>query len=393
MTPAELATEGKDIEALLSEARSIGLQEPRRAIALAEAAERLAETAKDEAGLVRSLLLQGECWYHQALWDEARQSFLTALAWARHRSDATLEADCLHHLGQIALQEREIPTALEWFFRALETLGSDSDHPRLEILIHSGIGSAYGTAGRYQEAGEALAEALQVAQRANQDSLVLSVLGNSAMLLEASGNLTLARTRYEETLEQAIRQNHAVYVAQTQTALCRILTGLGQLGPAREHGQKALALADATGSPRQRILARRALGEVSMEQGFLDEAEQWLMEALELAEGERLRADWSALLHALGRLSLKQDEPILALQYHEAALTQAIEDGSAADQVREHRALAALCEKAGDLSAAIRHLKAQILAEEFVQREAAGSAFLAAMARLEWEKSRTEATL
>ncbi len=387
--PTPVRDSEEEIQTLLQEARHSLPHNPLHAIALAERAERLAEEREDEPNLASSLVIQGRAWFRQSRWEEARESFLAVLSWARHLGDPRLEWEALHLLGQTASRQQEIPTALEWLFRALETLSPLQD-PSGESEVRSTIGATYGLAGRYREAGEELQEALRLARASGRDATILPALGNTAKLLEVSGNLTLARSRYEETLELARRCNHQVFVAQTHSSLCRVLSLLGEFDRAQEHGERAITTADSLNHPHQRVLARRALGDAYAELGALEEAERWLMAGLELAEGEAMRTEWAELLHALGRVSARQGELSLAKQYHEAALTQAVENGSVADQAREHRMLAELCENEGDLPGAIHHLKAQIQAEEFVQRQAAQGEFLAAMARLEWEKSQTE---
>jgi tetratricopeptide (TPR) repeat protein len=380
--------EEEDIGVLLQEAKEALLEDPLHAAALAVAAERLAEEREDEDSLAQSLLIQARAAFRQSAWEETRENYLTALAWAQHRSDAMLEWECLHGLGLTALRQREIPIALERLFQALEVL-EPLGNPAGEAEVHSAIGSGYGMAGRYREATDELREALRLAQQVGEPRILLPTLGNVATLMEVSGNLALARTRYEETLTLARQCQHVIYVAQTHASLCRVLSRLGEYTQALEHGREAVTQADTLGNLNQRVLARRSLGEAFAEYGMLEEAEHWLMEGLELAEGERVVGEWTELLRSLGKLSARQGEWLLARQYHEAALHQAVQHGNVADQAQEHRILADLCEREGDLRGAIRHLKSQIQAEEFVRREAATGEFLAAMARLDWERSLT----
>jgi tetratricopeptide (TPR) repeat protein len=389
MRSASLQQNDRSPETLLLEAETIWQKEPSRAIELAEQAETLLDDSPNEPLLLRSLFVQAQSWYRVGSWDEAYESYTAALQWARHLDSTKSQGDCLHGLGLVAMCRREIPSALEWLFQALESRLACGDL-RGEGLTRSAIGSAYGAVGRYREASEAVTAALQISRGCGDVHGELNALGNAAMLLEASDDLLLARTRYAEVLELAQKLEIPAYVSQTHAALCRILGRLGELDDALSHGQEALRQAELLGRLQQRVVARQALGEIHRERGEIDRAEERFHEALTLAQGERLPQAWTNCLHELGRIALLRRETALARQYFEAALQQAIDEGSVADQATQHRALADLCESEGDLPNAIKHLRALVQAEDIVQRQSARAEFLASMARLEWEKSQSE---
>ena len=392
MTTVDSLLKDRDPEELLQEAEKLCLQEPSRAIEIAEYVESLLEGAETEGFFLRSLLIQGRSWYKLGRCDEAKENFTAALPWARQRDDPLSTGTSLYFLGLIALRDGEIPSALEWLFQARECQSASGDrHGEANTLCS--IGAAYGTAGRYREAGEVFAEAIPLARLLEDRSAELSALGGAATLLESSGDLVQARTRYEEILALAIAHRLDAFVPQANSSLCRLLSELGETEKALGYGRESLRFAERRGNIFQRIGARKALALVFRKRGELEEAERCLHEAMTLAAGEQFVGTWTICLHELGRIAALRHDALLARSYFEAALQQATDEGSVSDQALQHRALADLCEQEGDLPAAIRHLRALVQAEEVVQRQSARGEFMAAMARLEWEKSQKEDAL
>ena len=339
---------------------------------------------------MRSLLVQGKGWFALGNWSQAQESFTAALAWARERNDSLSQGACLYQLGLIVVNQGEIPPALEWLFQARERQSACGDRDG-EAQTLCAIGSLYGAAGRYREAGETLAEALALARELKNLRIELGALGSAATLLSTNGDMLQARARYEEVIALAEANGIEALLSPAHNALCAVLAELGEIEKALEHGFVSLRYADERQNLRSRAEIRKTLGAVYRKGGRLAEAERWLHEALSVAEGEPLVEIWTACFHELGRVVQLQGNDSLARHYFEAALQQAIDEGNADDQATQHRALADVCESQGDLPSAIRHLRALIQAEDAVRRQSARTEFMASMARLEWEKSQKEA--
>ncbi len=200
-----------------------------------------------------------------------------------HSGRAAQAFPYLIRAGQKAAAHYAHNDAITFFQQARTVAKHISPDPHQLVLIESGLGDVLSFMGRYEEARDAYQRAIQLSQRHDSPQVL------QASLWRRIGNTWERQGRYEE----ALKAIHNAY---------DLLRAVSEPPPA----ELAQVCSD--------------LGWILFRTGRLNEAHQWLLQALELAREGEEQAITATVLNRLGGLAFQRGDMRTAIQYTQGAL-------------------------------------------------------------------------
>jgi diguanylate cyclase len=297
-----------------------------RGLALANEARTLASTLDDPRLEAAALHAVARCHFYLADCMHALELLLQA---ARAYQEQGAFADVASVLAGVGLCQLRLGAAEDAVASLLRALEAAREHglATLETSLHNSLGSALLAAGRVEDAARHLATGVELARKQRDDSLLTKLRQNEALVAlhrgdaapgsgAAAKHFACARDLAQEALAFARKLGNRYDEAHCLGLVGAILRRL------RRDGESAAAL-DAT-----LALAKQ-----------LDEAHVY-----------------AATLLELGRLSAASDAALARRRYKEAI--ELAERINARNLIAEScAALSELCERDGDLAAALTHYK------------------------------------
>ena len=349
-------TDRAQVDALLALARTLQDDDPNRARALAEQAHPPAAARGYEAGVARSLHVQGHADYRLGARDRAQELYGRALEVSRRCGERAVEADCLHDLGLLANIRADYPAALAFHHDALR-LYEALDDPAAQAQTLNDLGNAHmgqedlGQALPFylESLGrrEALGDEAGVGCSLNNIGNVHAVLGDNARALDCyvrclevsrrtgatrlesrcQGNLTdiyIALGRPEEALENARAAHTLARRHSYRSDECYALIAQGSAHKAAGRAalavpplQEALALAESLSDRSCVCQSHLLLGEALLDVGELADARLSLSRAAEMAESLSLRQFLFRVFQGLSRVCKAEGDFQQGLAHHE----------------------------------------------------------------------------
>ncbi len=235
------------------------------------------------------------------------------------------------------------------------------------------LASIYEHLGETTIALDLALDALSIARSIGHPIRQGYALSNVGGLLAASGDVDTGVERLQEALLIFQNAKDDDGIAVISTRLSNVMRSAGRSAEALKYAQICCELAVRTDNEWAHSSALSVMAELERELGHLDIAEKFYRQALQVLTNETSKALLGSTIQvSLGNLLLKQGALAEATEVLNDAL-QRVEGNrvSAVTESNAHQALAELCEKRGELPAAITHLRrAQSLKDELAQREA-----------------------
>jgi len=185
--------------------------------------------------------------------------------------------------------------ALALWERALAAATNANELPRVASIQRS-IGLAHYWSGAFEEALSHYEAALDAARRAGDRPLEARVLIPKASCLQAIGRSDEARLAVMRCLELATELNDDALLARVHRALLLLYVWTGPAAKAQEHGQRAIAIAEASGQRTVAWSAHWALAMLAGLTGNAEDVRRHLGDAQRIAEELRspLLRVWTA---------------------------------------------------------------------------------------------------
>ncbi len=285
-----------------------------------------------------------------------------------------------------------------------------SDHDRaLDLLTHAlaameplgdlagrswaldALTSVHVSLGHYDQALELAAENLRAARvlgDVEREAWVRATIGNTYVEL---GQPELAVEHGDAALRLFAGLGHGAGQARAHIVMGGALTDLGRADEAQAHLRAALRLARGQGVILTEARALSDLGRLAHLRGEGEAALAFHRDALRLRAAVGNRQSQATSLIAIGRTLVGMGQPDDARVVLEEALEVAREVGAEPRQAQAYAALADACQAAGDLGAAIGHLRAYHTLHERLLSAQARSRIQTAEVRAEADRAQREA--
>ncbi len=277
-------------------------------------------------------------------------------------------AMALNNLGNCRRRDHNPLVAMDCYRRAreiYEALG----HERGISIVDNGIGLTYKRMGAYDNAYKVFRRSLERATSIGDDLGRSLVLGNLAEMFLDQMDLETAEEYIGESLKLSLKRHRKIGIAFNLNRLGRLKREKGKPKESEDAYRRALSIWRELGGHRHAVETLCNLAEVLQQVGREDEAEDVLRDAVEEAEDtgkpELLGVAKSRL--AEHRLAA-HDMGEVRVQLLEAL--EVLDDGGemGLEKANLHGMLAACCERAGDYSEAVEHLRRSIELERDFRR-------------------------
>jgi predicted ATPase len=208
---------------------------------------------------------------------------------------------------------------------------------------------------RYAEARRAAREGVRLGQEAADPSLEAQCWREIGMAAREEGDYDEAQEALEQALTVSMAVGDPVYQIHAMGNLATLYWYRGEYQQAVDLSLKALARCDEADLPLERRLPLGDMGAAAAALGDLETAQQCLEESLSIARQIADRTQEILCLLHLGWLFIRLEQPGEALEHLQAGLALAERIGSCAEQSRLHAGLARAHDLGGDGAQAMRH--------------------------------------
>ena len=185
----------------------------------------------------------------------------------------------LHERGVLARKLGQFEASRTLFLQA-RALFHDLGDRSMEARELNSIGNLDGRTGRFSDAVAMHTEALAMSRKAGDKAETARSLRMLGVLYRNLDDEELASRYLLEALDYVEERNRREAIA-LHGELIGAFTKLEDLKQADYHGEQAVRLAEASGSPPNRVNAFTRMAELRLLQGRIDEAEAWVGKAMD----------------------------------------------------------------------------------------------------------------
>ncbi len=273
----------------------------------------------------------GEAAYYQGDYDQAEESYQTALATATALASATLEADARLGIGAVYHARGALQAALSEFQQALTLAEAEAD-ARRQISALNNIGVAYEALGQYEAALAVYQQGLALATSRSYRRSQAQILGNLGAVYANQGAYDQAQTAYEQALAMYQQTGDRLKQGTALGNLGALYAETGQYDAALASFQQALALALELGDRPGEAVLLNNIGGLYENLGNSSSALDYYQRSLAMRRELGDRAGEARLLNNLGGLASAQGRYADALTHYQQALAIFAETGNRANQ-------------------------------------------------------------
>lgn len=193
--------------------------------------------------------------------------------------EVSWRAQWLHNRGVLERKLGRFDSARDYFQQSLELLRTLDDDIGVARELNS-IGMLHGRTGKFSDAMLVHKEALALARKASNPGEIARSLRLLGVLHRNLDDEELGSRYLQEALEYVEERNKREAIT-LHGELTKSLMLLGRLDEAEKNATQAVAMAEDSGSPPNRVSAYSRMAELRLQQGKLDEAMRWTERAFE----------------------------------------------------------------------------------------------------------------
>ncbi|MBV7329146.1 helix-turn-helix domain-containing protein [Chloroflexi bacterium TSY] len=245
----------------------------------------------DQGQLLGKLLTaQGRMAIHLNRPETTKALLEESLTYLRRAGSQTDLACVYYHLGDAAMNRREVVTAKQYFFDALTTYEANRGQAAIGLFYH-GMAWANFVLEEHEEALGYLRKALRVLQKEGPARILGWIYEAFGRLAHRRGDYQEARQYFEQGVIICQRTGYQLTLEGLLHELGCVMGDLGAYEVAMMHLQEGLSIAQTLDSPRAQTRHLAWLAYLAILQDKLSEAETYLQENLRLSH----RAGYAAL--------------------------------------------------------------------------------------------------
>ena len=277
-------------------------------------------TSRDEKrqAALRSLR-QGIQHFRVSRFQDALQSFETALALYQEVGDRAGEGITLNNIGTIYRSQGQYPQALDFFQQSL-AIRREVDDPRGEGAILNNIGAIYRSQGQYSQALDFYQQSLAIRRNVGDRRGEGITLNNIGAIYDSQGQYPQALNFYQQSLAIARDMGARTEEGATLNNIGAIYRSQGQYPQALDFYQQALAIRRDVGDRAGEGATLNNIGNVYDSQEQYPQANDYYEQSLAILRDVGDRAGEGATLNNIGNVYHSQGQYPQALDYYQQSL-------------------------------------------------------------------------
>jgi predicted ATPase/class 3 adenylate cyclase len=278
------------------------------------AAQTAIENAPQPAPVEQARILSETGWVHFQHGElaEAEKMLAQGLRLVEGTTHYDITAALYNRLGGVYFRKGELEQAAYFVHRSLtqrEAMGDGIGVARLQ----NNLGLLRWRQGDYDSALSSFQQALKLLSQIGDIEALAFTYTNLGLLRTDRGELEQARDDLGHSLEAALRIGHPLEIARARVHFARVHLYLGETAQALASLQESLRIFRELHSQENLIEVCYLLGECWMEEGDLNQAEDWGEQGLGLIKGTgeaalQHSAEYGRILRLLGQISSRRAE-------------------------------------------------------------------------------------
>ena len=301
-------------------------------------AENLAYELLTQASSLDNQTVQADALYQQArismernLYPEAQTLLNQSIQMYQDQGDELSLGEAYRQLGLTYRYQSNYPTALEYIYLSMQIFQQGDDQKSIAAAYNS-IGVVMEKMGQYEEAAQAHQLALEIEYEIGDSEGLASALYNLGDIRRDMGDHELAFKYFQDALKLDIETGNKKNIAYSNLKIGDALIAIGDYQQARTHLNEALTLFREIETPRDTDWAITNLARLEMQIGNLTLAQSLIEGVIERATKNQYNSLLVEAYQVASELAIKQQDFNKALNYVEAGLNQAKENGELAEQ-------------------------------------------------------------
>ena len=305
------------------------------------------EKLNNPADIADTLHDLGEAYTRTAQYDLAMASYMHALQLRRNANDAHNTALDQHSMGMVFLNQGRFGASVSNLKESVDGFRAAKDHSRIMAQVLIDYADALARAGRGDEVGKTLDEALGLATELKNDKLIADVHNTRGDIAFYGGDTKVAKEQYQQALQMAQHAKNPESVLVTRLNLARVAIVEGRsssvIGELRTISQDA----DRQGMKYLALVSSVDLATAMVNSKDNAHAKDVLNQALNTSEKLGVRLQTALIHYQLGNL-LKQtgDASGSAAEYRQSAgILEEIKKEQGAEKVLQRADLKSVYER------------------------------------------------
>jgi len=285
----------------------------------ADSIKKLSEKLKFPWGIAESHFYYGGLDRYQADYRSALQHFQEYVQFHEKRGDSIKVARGLYQIGVVYKNKGEFDKSLAIYIRALKILEKSDNRNTLASILNS-IGNIYRQTDRFKDAIISYEQANEIFKSQNLMKDYAMGLQNIANALATVGNYDAANHKYNEALSILENLDNDAETAMVLGNLGDLYYKQGQNVQALAINLKALAVRKTLPHKKSTAINLENIGRIYLELKKYNEADDYLSEALQLAQEINSKDFFQDIYGDLAKLSVAQNNFKKAYNYYELSV-------------------------------------------------------------------------
>lgn len=282
------------------------------AVETAQQALLLWTTLNDKAAIAATYAQIGQYYLAQNLLIEASQNYQTSLQLSQEMLDKSGQARALIALGFIEYRKGSWQDSINYHLRAQELVDERAE-PQQMGQIAVGLAEAFNESGLPERGLIQFGRAREYYRQTQDPAFVAYALWGLGCTYYLLGNYSAAADHFNLAL--AAVSDDSLQAAQCNEHLGKVLIVMRDYVGALKHLQAALTVYTRTKNPKEAAQAQGLMAEVYQQQGKIPVAREYYQRSLQTFVRLTDRLNQAAILYALGRLELRQNNLDIAEVY------------------------------------------------------------------------------
>ncbi|MEO8512141.1 MAG: tetratricopeptide repeat-containing sensor histidine kinase [Ignavibacteria bacterium] len=309
---------------LLEEVHRLKLNEPQKALELANLVYVQALKSADELLEAYSLYALGVCNELVSNYPQAMKFLSEAIKLAQHIGERRITGDSLNCVGIINDNLNNYSNALKAYFKALKIYEEIKENKKVAIVL-SNIGLIYTNIKDYRNALKFYSQALDIAEEENDNESLLVTNINIGLTHSLLGNYDESLNFLYDALELAIQRNDNRRTSIALDHIAETNIQLNNITEAYRIFEESRKIKDVLADKRGLVKIYGTIGQLKLLENNIDEAKVNLEKALDIATDLGMKKSIHELHRSLSSAYEKMNDAEHALFHLKLAYQKEIE--------------------------------------------------------------------
>lgn len=239
------------------------------------------ESIRDPLGIHKVSGHQGNLYFRQGQYDEAKSYFIRSIELSRNFPYSTFTTQIVSNLALCYMNQGIYEEAIRWLNTQLESARAYDDRQGMTTL-YTNLGIVYFEQGEYDKAQSCYDQGLKLAEELGNKHATSIAVGCLGSVWEKKGNFSKALEHFEKDLELAVELGDKQGTAIAHNLLGELHSVTGDFDQARYHLSQGLQICEELGYQKGLAKSLNTLGDVYYFTGEFERSVSYYDRAIEV---------------------------------------------------------------------------------------------------------------